>query len=127
MSRTLIAALAGVLVLSPLAAAPAFAQTAAVAPTTAVAETTLKKTIADIQAGTPDYAHMSPELAAAMKAQVGVSEQLKSLGAAKTFTRVGAGENPWIWDVTFESGMVLNWTISIEGATIVGLFVKPVG
>ena len=99
MSRTLIAAVAGALVLSPLAAAPALAQAkpaaaaaTATAPTTASAEATLKKTIADIQAGKPDYANMSDELAAAMKAQPGTAEQLKSLGAAKTFTRARQGQ-----------------------------------
>lgn len=121
MSRiVLAAALAGALVLSPMSALAA--------PATTVAEMTLKKTIADIQAGKPDYAQMVPELSAAMKAQTGISEQLASLGPAKTFARVGEGENPWVWDVTFESGMVLTWTIAInDDGVISGLFVKPKG
>jgi hypothetical protein len=126
MSRTILtAALAGALALAPLAAAPAFAQTAAAAPTTASAEALLKKTIADIQAGTPDYAKMSPELGAAMKAQAGATEQLKALGKPTTFTRVGDSENPWVWGVAFEAGITLNWTIQIApDGTIVGLQVQ---
>jgi hypothetical protein len=129
MSRTaLTAALAGALLLAPLAADPALAETAAAAPTTASAEALLKKTITDIQAGTPDYAGMSPELVAAMQAQAGASAQLKALGAPTAFTRVGDSENPWVWGVTFEAGVTLNWTIVIgPDGKIVGLQVQPAG
>ncbi len=119
--KLLAAALASALVLAPLGALAAPASTTQ-------AELTLKKTIADIQAGKPDYDRMVPELAAAMKAQPAVQQQLAALGPARTFTRVGDGENPWVWDVAFESGMVLNWTISInDDGVISGLFVKPKG
>jgi len=119
--KLLAAALASALVLAPLGALAAPASTTQ-------AELTLKKTIADIQAGKPDYDRMVPELASAMKAQPAVQQQLAALGPARTFTRVGDGENPWVWDVAFESGMVLNWTISInDDGVISGLFVKPKG
>jgi hypothetical protein len=120
MSRTVLAlALAGVIAAAPVTALAATANTT-------VAEITLKKTIADIQAGKPDYDRMVPELVEGMKAQPGVQQQLAALGPAKAFTRVGDSENPWIWDVTFESGMVLTWTISInDDGVISGLFVKP--
>ena len=122
MSRTVLAlALAGVIAAAPVTALAATANTT-------VAEITLKKTIADIQAGKPDYDRMVPELVEGMKAQPGVQQQLAALGPAKAFTRVGDSENPWIWDVTFESGMVLTWTISInDDGVISGLFVKPKG
>lgn len=122
MSRKfLAAALAGALVLAPMAA---FAAPA----TTTQAEIVLKKTIADIQAGKPDYDRMVPELAEGIKAQPNVQQQLASLGPARTFARSGDGENPWVWDVTFESGMTLTWTISInDDGVISGLFVKPKG
>lgn len=127
MSRRLIAALAGALVLSPLAAAaPAMAYAAV--PNDAGAEALLKKTIADITNGTPDYANMSDELATAIKANTTAPAQLKSLGAAKTFTRVGTTSNPWTWNVTFESGMVLTWTMTIApDGKMVGLQVQPAG
>lgn len=120
MSRTILAAaLAGALAMAPLAA---FAAPA----TTTQAEITLKKTIADLQAGKPDFDHMVPELVEGIKAQPTVQQQLASLGPAKTFTRVGDGENPWVWDVAFESGMTLTWTIAInDDGVISGLFVKP--
>lgn len=130
MSRMLLTAVAaGVLAIAPLAAAPALAETAAAAaPTTASAQALLKKTITDIQAGSPDYAGMSLELGAAMQAQAGASAQLKALGAPTTFTRVGTGENPWVWGVTFEAGVTLNWTIVIgPDGKIVGLQVQPAG
>ncbi|ATQ43695.1 hypothetical protein [Caulobacter mirabilis] len=119
--------LAAALALSPLAAAPAFAQTpAAAAPTTAQAEALLKKTIADIQAGKPDYASMSEGLVTAMKEQAGATEQLKALGPVKTLTRVGTGENPWTWTVAFEAGVSLNWILAIgSDGKIAGLQVVP--
>lgn len=128
MPRTSLTALAAAvaLVAGPMAAAPAFAREVPVAQATVAAEALLKTTIADIQAGTPNYAGMSPELVAAMKAQAGATEQLKALGAAKTFARVGDGENPWTWAVTFETGMVLNWTIALApDGTIIGLQIQP--
>ncbi|MBP7705517.1 MAG: hypothetical protein KA105_09585 [Caulobacter sp.] len=123
MFRTaLTAALAGALVLSPLAAAPAFARAEATATS---AEIILKKTVADLQAGKPDYGTMVPELAEAIKGQPALIQQLKALGPARSFTRLGDKENPWQFDATFESGMVLTWTISIDDSgKISGLFVK---
>lgn len=120
---------AATLALSPLAAAPVLAQTpAAAAPTTAQAEATLKKTVTDMQAGTPDYANMDPKLAEAIKAQPAMLEQIKALGEPKTFTRVGDGENPWQYDVAFTVGITLTWTISLAAdGKIAGLFVKPKG
>lgn len=123
MSRpALAAAVAAALALSPLAAAPALARAEA---TTTSAEIVLKKTVADLQAGKPDYATMVPELAEAIKGQPAMMQQLKALGPAKSVTRLGDGENPWQFDTAFESGMVLTWTISIdESGKISGLFVK---
>ncbi len=113
-----------------LAAQPARAQIAAAIPqpTTAQAEAKLRQTVTDIQNGRPDYESMTPALAEAVRAtQPSITPQLASLGLPTTFTRVGAGENPWIWDVAFEKGMTLTWTISLApgGQTLTGLFVKP--
>jgi|GEM_PF-3064356 len=131
MSHTALTALAAALAFAagPMAASTAVAQEApAAAQNTVAAEALLKTTIADIQAGNPNYAGMSPDLVAAMKAQAGATEQLKALGAAKTFTRVGTTENPWTWAVTFEVGMTLNWTIALApDGTITGLSVTPAG
>jgi len=127
MSRTLVAALAGALVLSSLAAAPALAQTAAAAPTTASAEALLRKTIDEIAAGKANYAGMSDELAAVLKAKPEVPGQLASLGPIKSITRVGTVENPWTFIVAHEA-MALNWTIAIGAdGKITTLLAQPAG
>lgn len=115
-----------------LSAGPATAQVRGVAPapTTEQAEAALRKSIAGIQNGNPDYEGMSQELADGLREQQPqITPQLASLGLPKTYARVGAGENPWIWDVTFEKDRVLTWTISLApgGQTITGLFVQPKG
>jgi hypothetical protein len=69
-------------------------------------EAALKKMLADLAAGTPDYSMMSEGLANATRQQgAAIKERLNSLGALKSvvFKEVGpqGGDN---FDVTYEKG-----------------------
>lgn len=86
----------------------------------------LASTIADLQNGTPKYETMGDDLANAVKTQLpAMSGGLKSLGAAKTFVRQGDTTQPYVYAVTFESGMTLTWRISVaDDGKIIGLLVQ---
>lgn len=77
-------------------------------------ESELRRHIAEMQAGTPDYARMSPELADAVRATVAtVQRLLKSLGAVQSvqFKSVGpAGGDAY--EVKFEHGTA-QWRIKL--------------
>ncbi|MBI1406852.1 MAG: hypothetical protein GC145_12075 [Caulobacter sp.] len=111
---------------APLAmlSAPALSVAAEATATAAPAEAALRKTIADFQAGKPDYASMSPELAEAVRPQEATMAQLAPLGAITAVTRTGDGDTPYTFAVTFEAGVTLNWAISLDGqGLITGLLV----
>jgi len=110
------AALAAALVLG--AAAPALAAT----PTEA--ETTLRSTITAIQSGAPNYDAMIPELAAAVKQNTSAPAQLAALGPVTSVTATSQAD-PYTYDVTFQNGAVLHWTLSINAdGKIQGLMVN---
>ena len=77
-------------------------------------EAELRRHIAEMQAGTPDYARMSPELAEAVRADLATGHSLlKSLGAVQSvqFKSVGpAGAD--VYEVKFEHGTA-QWRIKL--------------
>jgi CubicO group peptidase (beta-lactamase class C family) len=77
-------------------------------------ESELRRLIAEMQAGTPDYARMSPELAETVRAKLASGHSLpKSLGAVQSmqFESVSpAGLD--VYDVKFEHGTV-QWRIKL--------------
>ena len=100
------------------AASPAFAAS----PTEA--EATLRSTISLIQAGTPNYDDMVPQLADALKQNTTASAQLASLGPVTTVAATSQAD-PYTYDVTFQNGVVLHWTLSINAdGKIQGLLVQ---
>ncbi|MBX3479613.1 MAG: hypothetical protein KF842_04380 [Caulobacter sp.] len=122
--RTLV--LCAVLLAAPLVtiSTPALAETAGATQDAAPAEAALRKTIADFQAGKPDYATMSPELAEAVRPQEAAMAQLAPLGAITQVTRIGDSVAPYRFAVTFEAGVTLNWVINLDGQGLIdGLFV----
>lgn len=94
------------------AAGPAFAETPE------QAEATLRTTITAIQAGTPNYEIMVPELIAAIKNVPDVSGQLAALGPV-TAVAATSSADPFTYDVTFQNGAVLKWTLSFNDAGMI--------
>ncbi len=80
------------------------------------AEHTLRDTIADLQAGTPDYDTMVPELADAVRTQsAAMTPALASLGELQTLEHIAepaVGSHQF--RATFASGQVLTWSIAIN-------------
>lgn len=94
------------------AAAPALAETPA------EAEATLRTTIAAIQSGSPNFDIMVPELVAAIKNLPDASAQLAALGPV-TDVKATSAADPFTYDVTFQSGAVLHWTLSFNDAHLI--------
>lgn len=105
--------------MKPFAALALAAALAAAGPALALspgdAEATLRATIADMQAGSPDYSYMTPALAEQMKAHAEAGQQLASLGPV-TKVVPQRKTDPYTFVVTFESGVVMNWSISFDSA-----------
>ena len=84
-------------------------------------EAELRRHIAEMQAGTPDYARMSPELAEAVRADLATGHSLlKSLGAVQSvqFKSVGpAGAD--VYEVKFEHGTA-QWRIKLTPDAKIG-------
>lgn len=118
-------ALCTLLLAAPLSAAVIPAVAVAAAPASAAeAEAVLRKTITEIQAGSPNYDSMSPELAAAVKAQTDASAQLAALGPVTAVERIGDSAAPYQFKVTFQAGIALTWAIGFDDkGTIIGLAV----
>ncbi len=91
------------------------------------AEHTLRDTIADLQAGTPDYDAMVPELAEAVRTQsAAMTPALQSLGELQTLENIGEPQ-PGVhqFRATFANGQALTWSISINGENkIQGLLIQ---
>jgi len=88
------------------------------------AEATLRTTIAQIQAGTPNYDAMVPALAEAVKQNPNAPAQLAALGPVTT-AGAPTRAHPFTYDVTFQNGAVLHWTLSIDAdGKIKGLLVQ---
>jgi pyruvate/2-oxoglutarate dehydrogenase complex dihydrolipoamide acyltransferase (E2) component len=99
------------------AAAPAEAAPApAVSPEVARAGAMLEIAIEKLRAGAPDYNAMEPDLAAAVKSQIGaVKDQLAQLGAVTAIDYVGPKGNAQQFKVTFEKGATV-WFIALSPA-----------
>ena len=79
------------------------------------AEATLRATIADLQSGNPDFSSMTPGIAEAVRTHPETAQQLAALGPVRAI--VGQSKiNPFTFVVTFESGVVMNWSISFDSA-----------
>lgn len=129
LSFILVAAVIALLGAGLAAATPALADS----PATAAAATAdeakvravLTQTIADFQAGAPNFDSMEPDLASAVKAQSASLNGLKSLGPPETFERIGDGVAPYEYKVTFEAGAALTWSITLSpSGKIAGLWVQ---
>jgi len=79
------------------------------------AEAALSGVIADLQAGNPDFTKMTPPIADAVRASPDTGQQLAALGPARALVPVRKTD-PFTFIVTFESGVVMNWTISFDAA-----------
>jgi len=91
------------------------------------AEHVLRDTIAALQAGTPDYDSMVPELADAVRAQsAAMTPALASLGELQTLEHIGEpAQGAHQFRATFASGQALTWSISINGENkIQGLLIQ---
>ena len=91
------------------------------------AEHVLRDTIAALQAGTPDYDSMVPELADAVRAQsAAMTPALASLGELQTLEHIGEpAPGAHQFRATFASGQALTWSISINGENkIQGLLIQ---
>ena len=109
------------------------AQTASPGP-----ETALRRSIAEIAAGTPDYTQMTPEFANAVRQQLSMTQSLfKSWGEVKSVVFKGevngvvfGGGDPRGADkyaVTFEKGSAEFLITLAPDAKIAGEFVRPIG
>lgn len=90
------------------------------------AEAMLKKTIAAMQTGTPNYADMTSDLAEKVRAQAGnVLPLFQQLGALQTVSHVGAQDGAELFSVIFASAPT-QWIIALnpEGK-IVALLFRP--
>jgi hypothetical protein len=77
-------------------------------------EAALKKAIADLQKGTPDYDSMEVVLSTAVKQQIGVVvPRLKQLGALKSVAFQGQQNGADVYDVRFENGATV-WMIALS-------------
>lgn len=106
-------------------AAPAAAEPSSPAKV-AAAETMLKKTIAAMQSGTPNYADMTSDLAEKVRAQAGnVLPMFAQLGALQTVTHVGAQDGAELFSVVFASAPT-QWIIAQNAqGKIVALLFRP--
>jgi inosine-uridine nucleoside N-ribohydrolase len=90
----------------------------------AEAEATLRSTISEIQSGAPNYDAMVPALADAVKGHPEAVSQLAALGPV-TAVAATSQADPYTYDVTFQNGAVLHWTLSINAeGKIAGLSVQ---
>lgn len=110
----------------PASPAPAAAEAPSDPAKVAAAETMLKKTIAAMQTGTPNYADMTSDLAEKVRAQAGnVLPLFQQLGALQTVSHVGAQDGAELFSVIFASAPT-QWIIALnpEGK-IVALLFRP--
>ena len=108
------------------AAAPPVAEAGPVSISAEHAEHILRQTIAQLQAGTPDYDAMVPELAEAVRAQeAGVTRMLQGYGALQSVEHGGEQAPAHMFRVQFENAAT-EWVI-VLGAddTIHGLVFRP--
>lgn len=91
------------------------------------AEHRLRDTIAALQAGTPDYATMGPELAQAVRDQsAAMTPALAAMGELQSLENIGEPvPGAHQFQATFANGATSTWTIRIDGDNIIqGLMVQ---
>lgn len=114
----------------PAARTAAPAQTPAAAPSdparVAAAEAMLRKTVAAMQAGSPNYGDMSVDLAAKVREQsAAITPLIQSFGAMQSLAHVGAENGAELFLVGFDN-QITQWIIAqnAEGK-IVALLFRP--
>ena len=91
------------------------------------AEHRLRDTIAALQAGTPDYDTMGPELAQAVRDQsAAMTPALAAMGELQSLENIGEPvPGAHQFEATFANGATSTWTIRIDGENIIqGLMVQ---
>lgn len=108
------------------APAPPPAPSSAPAPTPG-SEAALRRLIAGILSGQPNYGEMSPELAQATRRQLPMLQPgLAAMGAVRSVAFRGVGNDGWdVYDVKHEHGWTL-WRIALgKDGIIAGALVTP--
>lgn len=92
----------------------------------AAAETMLKRTVAAMQTGTPNYSDMSPDLGAKVRAQATtVTPVVQGFGALQSVKHVGHQNGAELFDVIFAQ-QATQWVIGLgEDGKIVVLLFRP--
>ncbi len=92
----------------------------------AAAETILKKTIAAMQAGSPNYADMTADLAGKVREQsTAITPLIQSFGAVSSVTHVGVENGAELFLVEFANQRT-QWIIAQDdGGKIVALLFRP--
>ena len=92
----------------------------------AAAETMLKRTISAMQAGTPNYADMSPDLGGKVRAQATtVTPVVQGFGALQSVKHVGHQSGAELFDVVFAQ-QATQWVIGqADDGKIVVLLFRP--
>ncbi|MFT4956540.1 MAG: hypothetical protein ACI8U3_002948 [Brevundimonas sp.] len=91
-------------------------------------ETMLRTTIAAMQAGTPNYDDMGPELAEAVRAgEASITPMIQGFGALQTLEHQGEVQGAQHYRVTFENAAT-DWFIALgDDGKIAGLVFRPAG
>lgn len=111
----------------PVQSAPAPAAPPSDPAKVAAADAMLKKTIAALQAGQPNYGDMSPELAAKVREQAAnIGPALTGLGAVQSVTHAGYQNGAELFVVVFAQAPT-QWIIAIdEAGKMRALLFRPV-
>ena len=91
-------------------------------------ETMLRTTIAALQAGTPNYDAMVPELADAVRAgEASITPMIQAFGALQTLEHQGEVQGAQHYRVTFDNAAT-DWFIALDAeGKIAGLLFRPAG
>ena len=91
-------------------------------------ETMLRTTIAAMQAGTPNYDDMGPELAEAVRAgEASITPMIQGFGALQTLEHQGEVQGAQHYRATFENAAT-DWFIALgDDGKITGLVFRPAG
>ena len=91
-------------------------------------ETMLRTTIAALQAGTPNYDDMGPELAEAVRAgEASITPMIRGFGALQTLEHQGEVQGAQHYRAVFENAAT-DWFIALnDDGKIAGLVFRPAG
>jgi hypothetical protein len=91
-------------------------------------ETMLRATIAAMQAGTPNYDDMGPELAEAVRAgEASITPMIQAYGALQTLEHQGEVQGAQHFRATFDNAAT-DWFIALgDDGKIAGLVFRPAG